>query len=409
MNTEPAKDTPAATDTPAPYTPEAREKNMQEAAAKAAANGMHFSWNVRKSAPVKTPPVKQTPAKPAEKSQELPKVPAATTTPAPAKEAQEEKKAPQEQPKPAEEPVKEEEAKKEEEPKPEKTPAKEETAPATTPEEDKKPKAKKTSVGGIILDTFLFLAVFGIIGAGAWYIHGELKKYDIPSPLEVAIEEQEELCKRREVLQEPSYKADAQIVMRQKLESLVRQGEDLKRQIEEKKASIAREQSRVMALQHEIRTEDRSLRQVARSLLPGMRIGNATTTTGKVYPDAVIYRIQGNKITLRTRMGQSAFPIHQLVKDNLPDMARYAFGLDDMVDMSDFETADGKKKESKKRKGKLIAPKKPKTASRDYDPASGAPIVDTESHRNTTNTAGDILPSPQGQETWQPPTGDLPI
>lgn len=405
MNTEPEQDNNNATDAPAPYSPEARAQ--KESDRQQSSKGLHFSWNVRQSPPVKTPAVKQVPAKkeektPAPSQAELPPVPQAAPKAEP--EKQEENK---ETPVKTEEPEKEEKLPQEESTEPVADSEKENTPKITKQAE--KPAKTKTGWGSILLDTFLFLGVCGGVGFGAWYIHGELKKYDIPSPMELAIEEQEELCKRREQLQEPAFRADEQIHMRQKLDSLIRQAEDLNRQIEEKKASIAHEHSRVMALQHEIRTEDRALRGVARGLLPGMNIGHATTTTGKTYPDAVIYRIQGNRITLRTRIGQSSFPIQQLIKDNLPDMARYAFGLDDMVDMSDFETAAGKKKEQKKRKGKLIAPRKDKqAATKDYDPAAGAPVVDTESHRTSTNTAGDILPEQQ-QETWQPPTGDLPI
>lgn len=392
MNTDSEKEKNAAPDTPAPYTPEAHEKKAAEGAS-TGSKGMHFSWNVRNTAPVKTPPVKQLPAVPKAKQAEEEQALSNETKPEDSPEKEEIKK---EEPAPVP-PISEDEKK-------------EEAIPAAEQKPVEEKQEKKAKWGSILLDSVLFLAVFGVIGAGAWYIHGEMKKYDIPSPMELAIEEQEELCKHREALQERAFHADEQIHMRQKLESLIRQTEDLNRQIEEKKASIAREHSRVMALQHEIRTEDRALRNVAKGLLPGMRLGNAMTTAGKTYPEAVIYRIQGNKITLRTRNGQSTFPIPLLIKDNLPDLARYAFGIDDMVDMSDFETASGKKKEQKKRKGKLISPKTAKKATApDYDPAGGFPTVDTESHRNTTNTAGDMIPGNPQQDAWQPPTGDLPL
>lgn len=399
MNTEPETN---KADAPAPYTPEARAKQAETAAPTAPSKAMHFSWNVRNTKPVKTPPVKQVPAKPTEQAAPAPEpLPPVPASPKPEEKAEPKK---EEAPK-AEEPVKTEEPSKTEEP------AKTEEAPKATPaapaEKDEK---KKGGWGAIVFDSFLFLAVCGVIGTGAWYIHGELKKYDIPSPMEIAIEEQEELCKRREQLQEAAFQADEQIHMRQKLDSLIRQAEDIRRQLDEKKASIAREHSRVMALQHEIRSEDRAMRKVARGLLPGMRIGNATSTTGKTYPEAIITRIQNNRITLSTRTGPASMPIQQLVKDTLPDMARYAFGLDDMVDMSDFESAGGKKKERKKRKGKLIPPRTEKKAGvKDYEQASGAPVVDTEGHRTTTNTAGDFIPGPPTDETWVPPSGELPL
>lgn len=275
---------------------------------------------------------------------------------------------------------------------------------APVPESPAAKTGQKTSKGGVLLDTLLVLALLGSIGAGAWYVTEELNKYRVPTPMELAQAEHLELCKQHEELQEAAYQADEQLHMRERLSSLELQIADTKRQIAERKRSLEDEHTRMLALQREIRQEDKTSRAVARNLLIGLPIGNASTTTGKAYPDAVIHRMEGNTITLRTPYGQSRFPLSRLVKDNLPDIARYALGIDDLVDMSDFEAAP-----RRHRKGKLITPRKPSTQVTEpsYEPESGAPVVDTQKPAGITVEAGGLTPEDDG--SWQAPTAPLPI
>lgn len=299
----------------------------------------------------------------------------------------------------------------------------EETAETQTETEEKpaeEPKAadtetKKGAVAGVVLDTLLVLMLAGVLGGGCWYLNKELSQYRVPGPMELAAQENIELCKEREALQAPAYHADEQLHMRKRLASLVRKSEEMKRQLEEKRRQVETGHQQVLAVQHEIRQEDKTSRSVAKSLLPGMPIGDATTTTGKLYRNAVIHRLEGKKITLRTPEGQMRFPVNTLVKDRLPDLARYAFGLDDMVDMSDFEVTPDQPA-PKARKGKLITPKAaPKDEEKadtpaDYEPAAGAPVVDTDANRTSTWT-GESEDAPEETPTgsWRPPTGDLPF
>lgn len=285
-------------------------------------------------------------------------------------------------------------------------------ATAETPEASE---TKKGATAGLVLDTLLVLLLAGALGGGCWYLNKELSKYRVPGPMELAAQENIELCKEREALQAPAYHADEQLHMRKRLASLVRKHEELKRNIEDKKRQIETSHQQVLAVQHEIRQEDKTSRSVAKGLLPGMPIGDATTTTGKLYRNAVIHRLEGKKITLRTPEGQMRFPVNTLVKDRLPDLARYAFGLDDMVDMSDFEaTAD--QPAPKARKGKLIPSKvTPKDEAKadtpaDYEPAAGAPVVDTDANRTSTWTGeSEDAPAESPTGTWQPPSGELPF
>lgn len=194
----------------------------------------------------------------------------------------------------------------------------------------------------------------------------------------------------------------------------MQKNEELRRRIEEKKQSIETQHQKVLAVQHEIRQEDKTARSVARGLLPGMAIGDASTTTGRVYNNAVIYRLESGRITLRTPEGQVRFPTNILVKDSLPDIARYAFGLDDMVDMSDFEVTSDQPA-PKPRKGKLIsaktAPKADTGAPADYEPTAGSPVLDTNGNATTTLTAPleDEPTSEAPVQSWQPPAGELPL
>lgn len=285
---------------------------------------------------------------------------------------------------------------------------------AGTPAESEPPAASpcKRDFAGLALDTLLVLMLAGALGGGCWYLNNELEKYRVPSPMETAAQENIKLSQKREELQAAAYAADEQLHKRRRLSSLAQRSTELKNRIEEKKRVIETQHQKVLAVQHDIRQEDKSFRTVAKGLLPGMPIGDAGTTTGKTYRNAVIRRLEGGRITLRMPEGQTTFPVNQLVKDTLPDFARYAFGLDDMVDMSDFEVTAEQPK-PKARKGKLIPAKKPAETDglKDYDPASGAPVVDTEANKTTTWTGeGEDAPGePSPRDTWKAPEGELPF
>ena len=278
-------------------------------------------------------------------------------------------------------------------------------APATTGQPDPAPKtSKKSSKGGMFVDTLLVLLLLGLIGAGAWYFNQELEQYRVPSPMELAQAEHLELCKQHEALQSAAYQADEQLHMRQRIDSLDLQIADTKRQIAERKQAIENENARLLALQREIRQEDKTSRAVARNLLVGLPIGNASTTTGKAYPNAIIHRMENGHITLRTPYGQSRIPLARLVKDNLPDIARYAFGIDDLVDMSDFEQTP-----RRHRKGKLITPRRPsaRVTEPDYEAEIGTPVVNTQAQPASIIVEPGLTPEDNG--SWQAPTAPLPI
>lgn len=279
-------------------------------------------------------------------------------------------------------------------------------APEEKPTQEEKPAkgSKASSCAGILLDTLLVLVLLGGLGAGAWYVMQELEKYRVPSPLEMAQAEHLELCKQHEALQDASYQADEQIHLRERLSALETQIADVKRQITEHKRAIQEEEARELSLQREIRKEDKTSRAVARSLMIGLPIGNAATTRGKVYQNAVIHRLQAGNITLRFTNGQATFPLSILIKDNLPDIVRYALGVDDLVDMSDFNNS------RKQRKGKLITPRKAPTKVStkpvSYEPAAAVPVVNTQSPAVITVTPG-LTPDDDG--SWDAPTAPLPL
>ena len=266
---------------------------------------------------------------------------------------------------------------------------------------------------GLVLDCLLVLLLGGALGGGAWYLNRELAQYHVPSPMEMAAQEHVSLCREREALQDAAYHADEQLHLRKRLSNLAMRSSELQRRIAEKKQIIETQHQKVLAVQHDIRQEDKSFRAVAKGLLPGMSIGTATTTTGRTYHNAVIRRMEGGRITLRMPEGQTTFPVNQLVKDNLPDLARYAFGQADMVDMSDFEVTPDQPK-PKVRKGKLITTKAPAKGESDtpadYEPAAGSPIVDTDANKTSTWTGeGEDVPTTVPADSWKAPEGELPF
>jgi len=294
--------------------------------------------------------------------------------------------------------------------------AKTEETPAKSAEKAAKP---KTGWSTVLLDVLLVLMLVALVGGGGYYLKQELDRYRVPSAMEIAMEENYQLSRKRESLQEAYYHADEQIHMRKNLASLNSQLDGVQNEIADLERSIADQRDNILALQHEIRQSDADARSVARSLLPGMPIGTASTTTGKSIRNAVIYRLVNNRqIDIRSNEGQVRVRIKDLVKDSLPPMARYAFKLDDLVDMSDFESEPGASNAdpTKKPISKAAAPaKQPAQAARqetDYDPASGAPIVDTDANKtSTTGTVEDPAApatSPD-QDIWQAPAGDMPL
>lgn len=284
-------------------------------------------------------------------------------------------------------------------------------------DQEKKPAQNKLNWGGLLLDTFLVVTLLGTLGGGGYYLKQELDKYRVPTLMEITMRENLELCKQREALQAQAYHADEQIHMRKLLARLERQLGDFSRQIADKEEDITEEHNRVLALQHEIRQADKEARSVARSLLPGMPVGNVTTTSGKAYRDAVIYRMEGKLITLRSPEGQVRFPVNQLVKDTLPTLARYAFDKEDLIDMSDFEVSPMDAAAARQRavkKVQNVPEEKPaaqvQPSEQSYETESGAPVVDTDANRTTTNdVADDASPQEQEEDPWQAPLGDLPL
>ena len=280
----------------------------------------------------------------------------------------------------------------------------------TTTENTPEPPAKKKGGwGAAFVDFILVMLLLGLIGGAAWYIHQQTELYRVPSPLELAQQEQLELCKQHVELQESAYKADEQLHMRQRISHLELQLDAVQRQIAEHKQGIAAERERVFSIQREIIQEDKTSRSVARNLLIGLPVGNVSTTNGRAYHNAIIHRLEAGRITLRTPQGQVRFPVAQLVKDNLPDMVRYAFGLDDMVDMSDFEAAPGTPAPRKRNNGKIIVPRKPSTqiTEPNYEPEAGAPVVEAPTKPAIITIEPGLTPEDDG--SWQPPQEALPI
>ncbi len=273
-----------------------------------------------------------------------------------------------------------------------------------------KPARKRRRWGAICLDAFLILLLLAVLAAAGYYFRLTAERYHVPTPMEQILCESEELdLKYNELLPKANH-ADTQLHMRARLAQLEGQMARLSALLSEKKASIDEQHGQVLAIQYAIRQADETNRSIARSLLPGMPVGNVVTTTGKGYHNATIYRLDKRHIYLRFPEGQARFPISQLVKDNLPDIARYAFGELDLIDMSDFEQTG----DPTAIPGKAVTAAKPaaradekKEEAEGYDPTPGAPVLDADANRTTTSRV------PEGEtaedDNWEAPGGDLPM
>lgn len=75
------------------------------------------------------------------------------------------------------------------------------TSPSDEQKEDKK-KGKSGGFWGCLLDLFLVLLLTGALGGGGWYIYQEMERYRVPSQMELAMEENVELCRERDGLRD---------------------------------------------------------------------------------------------------------------------------------------------------------------------------------------------------------------
>lgn len=290
------------------------------------------------------------------------------------------------------------------------TAEKAETVPPT-PEIDKTknpPGEAKRGKWAVFFDALLVTLLLAILGFGGYYIKVKMDEYRVPSPMDIALQENARLQRERDAMVDAYYKADEQLLMLKSLEHLDNELSKVQDECVGIEQSIAENKDKILALQHEIRTTDSEYRSVALSLLPGMAIGDAVTNRGRALKDAYIYRLEGNLITLRSHEGQIRIPTRQLIKKDMPRLARYAFGEEYLVDMSDFD-ANGEASQKKSAPKKQEAPKEemPRVTVRtDYEPVSGAPVVDT--------SAGATITAPQtgggnSQEVWVPTEGELPF
>lgn len=275
---------------------------------------------------------------------------------------------------------------------------------AETPDEQPAAPAKKWL--GILLDALLICLVLGVLAGSGYYVKTQWDMYRVPTALEMVNQQCIKLCAEREALQDAYNHADEQLLMRRRVADFDVRLRQFAEQAAQLNASIADQKKKVLALQHEIRCANKEAREATRGLLPGLMIGDVSTTRGKVYNNATISRIEGNRISLRTPYGAATIPVRELVKDNLPDMVLYALGIIELVDTSDF-TATGEAPVSPQPKNaKLRTEVKPLRAS-DYEPRSGGAILDTNANRSTTPTLP-ATPRPAG-DVWQAPEGELPL
>ncbi len=293
-------------------------------------------------------------------------------------------------------------------------PAEEAPAPAPAPGAVRRAKrAAKARWKAICLDGALVVLLLGVLGAAGYLLNDIMGRYHVPTPMELALEENEQLSKRCDELIDDALRADTQLHLRARLAQLETQAGSLSSKIADKKDSIDELHGRVLARQYAIRQADAANRSIAKGLLPGMPVGTVRTTTDKVYQNATIYRLDKKFIHIRFPEGQVKFPVKQLVKSDLPELARYAFGDLDLVDMSDFDVTEDsdaekeKPKSSKSNKSNAASETKSKVEV-NYDPV-GTPVLDTDANKTTTSRVPYETDSTAPADSWDAPDGSLPL
>lgn len=289
------------------------------------------------------------------------------------------------------------------------TPAKPE--PTDKQGEPKKKKNGKRGFFSVFFDVILVMLLLGVLVGGGYYIKLKMDVYSVPSAIELAMQENARLQRERQDLIDAYYQADENILMRESLARLDSEMAKVQAECAEIESSIAEQKDKIMALQYEIRSTDKEYRSIALSLLPGMAIGDAVTTRGRGLREAYIYRLEGKLITLRSHEGQIRVPTRELIKKDMPKLARYAFGEIDLVNMSDFESAGDapSAKDEKSDKEQAESPAQARVTVRtgyDYEPTGGSPVVDT--------SAGATITAPttathRTTEEWIPTEGELPF
>lgn len=265
------------------------------------------------------------------------------------------------------------------------------------------------------VDTLLVLCVIGTLAASWLFIDKALNRYHIPTPMEEATVEQnklrreyEQVLSQLESMKDAVAHASQQRNSRALLAAVNQKLADCRNNTQKLQAELEEQKNTVLALQHEIRQENKNSRAVAKGLLPGLSIGDVTTTNGKLYRNAVILRVQGKTLDLRLPDGQAKVQANQIVMDKMPDLFRFAFNALDLVDTSDFEASSEPKEKAPLR----LLPRKQETPEArhtvNYEPEAGAPVVDTNANQTTTDTIGDES-QPIDNSPWNAPQGELPM
>lgn len=282
---------------------------------------------------------------------------------------------------------------------------------------------KKSTWGGTFLDLSLVLITAGLIGGSAYYLHQHLKDYHIPTALELAMEENAKLIKLQLSLEQEAFRADTETRLKQRFDELQTQLGQIDSAVKDKGSALDSARGKILALQHEIRQEDKNARSFARNqLIPGMMVGVIRTKRGHVYNGAIIRGIENKKITVRHDSGQARFDLNLLELDSLPTIVRYAIGVDNLIDTSDFQsTSSLNPKSTVPAKAAQETPKaekiektvraKPKVVSQSYasyDPKPGVPVLDSK-QRTSSSSSNNSTGMPNNTAVWDAPDAPLPL
>jgi len=272
-----------------------------------------------------------------------------------------------------------------------------------------------------LLDFTLSAMLISLLVGTGFHLNKEITRYHIPSPLELASQENEKLVAKIIELETETFNADKRIRLVISEEKLRKTHAETVLTKLQKKKSIESLYQSIIAEQDRIREADTSARRIAREqLLPGIPIATITNKRGQVYNNCVIYRIENKHVSLRHSTGQSRIPLSQFPKKDLPTLIRYALDELDLVNTQDFDSANSLRnnnsiselprktpKENFKRESVSVLNHYSSSISTNFDPRPGSPTLDSKSA--TPNSSPQKRQTNNFDEWHAPDDAPLPI
>ncbi len=256
------------------------------------------------------------------------------------------------------------------------------------------------------LDSFLVLLVAGTIGYTAYLLNHEMTAYKLPSPMIAEKAKNRELLATFKSLEEQAYRADANLRFEERLSALKEQSRLLKQQLSDEQAQQTQYQELILAQQDALKAAEKDARRIAhQQIRTGLHIGSMMTRDGQRYEDCTIRRATSKSITISHSTGQSPFSLERIAPESLPQLVRFALGMEKLIDTSDFVSRN-EIKEKPVSVATKVQHANIELLPTPAKPAVGAPVIDTAPVTPASNPTGNPASS---TERWVPTNDPLPL